>query len=61
MDLENYEYEKTNREKRQSPKGGIWWCDTCDAYLVGIGAKCPICKHIQGAGIKVTLKKETNA
>lgn len=55
------EYIKSNREVRQSPKTGKWWCDSCDGVLVAVGAKCPHCKNIQGGGKKVTLKKETSA
>jgi predicted RNA-binding protein with PUA domain len=59
--IETEEYVKTNRQKRQAPKSGIYWCDGCDAALVAIGAKCPKCKWIQGRLKKVTLKKETSA
>jgi predicted RNA-binding protein with PUA domain len=52
------EYQKTNREKRQSPKSGKWWCDHCDLILVSVGAKCPKCGHIQGGVKKVVLKKK---
>lgn len=61
MDSQEVEHHKTNRQKRQTPKTGVFWCDCCDAELVGNGAKCPRCKHIQGGGKKVTLKKETSS
>lgn len=59
IDYDDYEYTKTNREKRMSPeKGGQYWCMICDRALVGHGQKCPVCKKRNG---KRTLKRETNA
>lgn len=60
-DYEDVEYVKTNREKRQAPKSGEWWCDTCDAAVVRLGGKCKTCGHIQGDMKKVILKKETDS
>jgi len=39
---EEVEYKKTNREKVQTPKLGIFYC-TCDRALVGKGRKCKFC------------------
>ena len=56
--MDNYteiKYEKTNREKTQTPKKKAGWCKSCDrVYLTGYH-KCPVCgtrnRHF-------TLKKE---
>ena len=59
QDIIDIEYEKTNREKRLTPKtGGRYWCEHCDGALVGHGSKCPRCKKRNG---KKTIKRETNA
>jgi len=58
---EDYEYQKTNREKSIQPSSGEYWCDTCDRCMVANGKKCPICNAIQGGRKKVLLKKETNS
>lgn len=53
-----YEYRKTNREKKLTPKHGLFWCWKCDRNIVAIGERCMAC------GAKPerrTLKKETNA
>jgi len=42
-----YEAE-TNRQKRQKRKKGIYWCDHCDAALVGDWEKCPTCGKRSG-------------
>ncbi len=52
------EHVKTNREKRQSPRYGSWWCDTCDRDYVSIGMKCSVCGKRQGGAKKVVLKKD---
>lgn len=53
------EYQKTNREKRLTPKSdGKFWCHYCDGALVGNGERCPSCDR---KNIVKTLKKETNA
>lgn len=36
-------YVKTNREKRMTPKKGIFWCDHCDAQMVAEWERCPVC------------------
>ena len=52
------EYEKSNREKRLTPKHGLFWCGKCDRQIVGKGEKCPNCGH---RPMRKQLKKETNA
>jgi hypothetical protein len=45
----NYEYQKTNREKRQSPKHGEGWCGGCDKVIISYnGIKCYKCGYING-------------
>lgn len=34
---------KPNRDKALSPRSGSFWCDVCDAQLVGPGEKCKRC------------------
>lgn len=59
---DDYEYQKTNREKRMTPKTGAYWCDGCDRDYVGYWAKCSVCGWRQGKyNNKKVLKKETNA
>jgi hypothetical protein len=56
---EEFEYTKSNREKRLSPKkNGPFYCMNCDRNLVHVGERCSICNKLQG---KRTIKKETNA
>ena len=53
-------YEKTNRQKVQTPvkHSRGYWCCNCDAELVHVGKKCDNC----GAKpVRKKLKKETNA
>jgi len=53
------DYQKTNREKRMTPKSdGRFWCYGCDAEQVFEGEKCSNCgfKHHTN-----TIKKETNS
>lgn len=33
-----------NRMEKQKTKSGVFWCDYCDAYKVGDGQKCKVCK-----------------
>jgi hypothetical protein len=54
----DYEYKKSNREKRMTPKSWLFWCDSCDAQLVGSGSKCDNCGVINGSNV---LKKETSS
>jgi len=42
-----HDYQPTNRQKRQTPKRGRFWCDRCDKTLVGQIGKCPVCGHVQ--------------
>lgn len=46
-DYEDYEYQKTNREKAMTSHKGRFWCETCDAALVGEVGKCPNCGAVQ--------------
>ena len=48
------EYALSNREKNQRSNKGKFWCNGCDASLVGNVGKCPHCgwensskKHIK--------------
>lgn len=42
----NYNFQKTNRQKRQTPKLGMGWCDGCDREVVpNYGKKCPNCGY----------------
>ena len=43
MDIEELEYQKSNREKRQGPKAGLSYCPACDRNLVADGEKCDVC------------------
>ena len=55
-DLEDYEYKKSNREKRMSPKSGtIHWCGCCDRDMVYSGQKCGTCGNVDSFK---RLKKE---
>lgn len=47
MAKNNYDpnYKLSNREKSQRAKRGKFWCDGCDACLVGQWGKCPNCGH----------------
>lgn len=37
---------KNNRQKRQTPKLGMGWCDGCDREVVPYyGKKCPNCGY----------------
>lgn len=59
MDVESIDYEKTNREKKLTPrKKGKHWCDGCDRNKVGCGESCDVCGALNGHR---TIKKETNA
>ena len=42
------EYKESNREKRQAPKKGTYWCWGCDRQLVHDWRKCPICGKRNG-------------
>ena len=54
--MENEDYQKTNREKRLTPKSdGAYWCDGCDRNRVPNWGKCSVCGHRQGVK---TLKKD---
>lgn len=53
-----YEYQKSNREKRMAPIGGKSWCWKCDRDYIPVTQKCPTCG---AAPEKRTIKKETNA
>ena len=33
----------TNRNRKQVAKKTLFWCNTCDAYLIGSGNRCPNC------------------
>lgn len=35
--------QKHNRIQGKTPKSGIFWCNGCDANLVGGGPKCSVC------------------
>jgi hypothetical protein len=48
-------YQKTNREKRMTPKRTKFWCGRCDAAIVGLRGKCKNCGFKHG---KKRLKKE---
>jgi len=37
------DYQKTNREKKMSPKRGKYWCNVCDREMVAIHEKCESC------------------
>lgn len=55
----SFEYARTNREQAMKPRlKGKFWCNHCDANLVGLGEKCAVCGKRSG---KRTLKKESNA
>lgn len=55
-DFEIPEYQKTNREKRLTPKtDGMFWCWKCDRDVVGNGQKCKTCGTLNGTK---TLKKD---
>jgi predicted RNA-binding protein with PUA domain len=54
---EVYEYRKTNREKKLTPKHGLVWCPSCDVNVVSLGAKCRVC----GSKVRKSLKKECYA
>lgn len=55
-EMENEDYEKSNREKKLTPKPHTrHWCDTCDANLVHAGEKCAVCGHRDSHRV---LKKE---
>lgn len=59
LDPEQVEHNKSNREKRMSPrKNSAHWCDGCDANLIHDGETCSRCGYKSGPEI---LKKETNA
>ena len=51
--MQNEDYQKSNREKRQVPKAGKFWCG-CDRDKIGLGEKCTACGHVYTDG---TLKK----
>lgn len=55
---DDYEHNKTNREKRQSPDSFLAWCISCDRAQVSKGCKCPECGNRNG---KRTLKRDTNS
>jgi len=38
----------SNRQKRQKPKGGLYWCSGCDSELTGDWRKCKGCGHRNG-------------
>lgn len=40
---EEYEYKKSNRQKRLTYKSGLFWCWGCDASLVSSWKKCKVC------------------
>lgn len=44
------EFQKTNRQKKQTPKLGMGWCGGCDKDIVPHtnGKKCPVCGYING-------------
>ena len=49
MDNEEYIYDKSNREKRLTPKtGATHWCSCCDRDLVRSGCKCKNCGTLNG-------------
>jgi hypothetical protein len=57
MDNEDYVYDKSNREKRLTPKTGTpHWCSCCDKDLVHSGCKCDTCGTLNGIQ---RLKKDT--
>lgn len=49
MEYDSYEdkYRKTNREKSMTSHKARFWCECCDAHLVGEVGKCPNCGTIQ--------------
>lgn len=53
-DLEFY-CEPTNREKSKAAKKTKFWCEVCDAYLVGQYEKCPRCGAKQNTN-KIKMK-----
>ena len=55
--MENEDYKKSNREKRMTPKGGIFWCSYCDRDMVSNGSICETCGHREGTK---RLKKDTS-
>lgn len=40
---DDYGYQKTNRQKRLAPKGGLYYCDKCDRNHVSKGERCSLC------------------
>lgn len=49
------EYQKTNREKKLTPKKAKFWCWHCDGALIGESEKCPNCGLKSG---KRVLKRD---
>ncbi len=45
-------FEETNRQKRQTPKSGLYWCTACDSNVIAHGQNCPGC----GCKLKKTNK-----
>lgn len=43
MNIDELGYKKSNREKKMTPKRGLFWCDYCDASIVGERQKCTWC------------------
>ena len=41
-------YKLTNRQQAQEPRGGLFWCPTCDRCLVGDVRKCRRCGFRNG-------------
>lgn len=48
MNVNDYKYCLTNRNKKRKAKSGIFWCYGCDCYLVSEYSKCKICKTRNG-------------
>ena len=46
--MENEDYEESNREKRMSPKRGLFYCGYCDRDMVSNGCRCETCGHREG-------------
>lgn len=61
MNIEDYEYKKSNREEAMTPKSKAHhYCGTCDMAWVRDEKKCPVC-GTRGKRTRRRLKKETNA
>lgn len=49
MDEENRQVWGTNKTRKTKPKQGLYWCDGCDANLVGPSEKCDVCGYADGS------------